>query len=33
MIDISLGSKKHQFCNGWSRRDFIRVGAIAPLGV
>ncbi len=33
MIDISLGSKKHQFCNGWSRRDFIRVGAIAPLGL
>ena len=33
MLDISLSSKKHQFCNGWSRRDFIRVGAIAPFGL
>ncbi len=33
MLDVSLTSKKHQFCNGWSRRDFIRVGALAPLGL
>src|SRR5258705_55439 len=33
MLDISLTSKKHQFCNGWSRRDFIRVGAVAPFGL
>ena len=33
MFDISLTSKKHSFCNGWSRRDFIRVGALAPFGL
>ena len=33
MLDISLGSKTHRFCNGWSRRDFIRVGALSPLGL
>lgn len=33
MLDIALGSKQHRFCNGWSRRDFIRVGALAPLGL
>ncbi len=33
MIDISLSAKKSQFCNGWSRRDFIRVGALAPFGL
>ena len=33
MFDISLTSKKHAFCNGWSRRDFIRVGALAPFGL
>ena len=33
MLDISLTSKKHSFCNGWSRRDFVRVGALAPLGL
>jgi len=33
MLDISLSSKQHAFCNGWSRRDFIRVGALAPFGL
>jgi len=33
MIDISLNSKPHRFCNGWSRRDFIRIGALTPLGL
>src|ERR1043165_3403142 len=33
MLDISLSEKRNSFCNGWSRRDFIRVGALAPLGL
>jgi len=33
MLDISLSTKKSRFCNGWSRRDFIRVGALAPFGL
>src|SRR5437868_5201472 len=33
MLDISLHSKQSRFCNGWSRRDFIRVGALTPLGL
>ena len=33
MLDVSLASTRHAFCNGWSRRDFIRVGALAPLGL
>jgi len=33
MLDISLTAKKHKFCNGWSRRDFLRVGALAPFGL
>src|SRR5262245_16837694 len=33
MLDISLASQKHTYCNGWSRRDFLRVGAVAPLGL
>jgi hypothetical protein len=33
MLDVSLASRRHRFCNGWSRRDFIRVGALAPLGL
>src|ERR1043165_4804350 len=32
MLDINLNTAKKQFCNGWNRRDFLRVGAIAPLG-
>ncbi|HEY0456382.1 MAG TPA: DUF1501 domain-containing protein [Verrucomicrobiae bacterium] len=33
MLDISLTSKRNKWCNGWSRRDFLRVGALAPLGL
>lgn len=33
MLDISLSSRRHSFCNGWARRDFLRVGALAPLGL
>ncbi len=33
MLDVSLNSKSHKFCNGWSRRDFIRIGALTPLGL
>src|SRR6266850_1775375 len=33
MFDISLNPKEHRFCNGVSRRDFLRVGALAPLGL
>src|SRR5437667_101010 len=33
MIDISLNPKRNRFCNGWSRRAFIRVGALTPLGL
>ena len=32
MLDISLAHRQHSFCNGVSRRDFLRVGALAPLG-
>ncbi len=33
MFDVSLATRKHGFCNGWSRRDFLRVGALAPFGL
>ena len=33
MLDISLNQKAHRYCNGWSRRDFLRVGALTPLGL
>ncbi len=33
MLDISLDHKRHKFCNGWSRRDFLRVGGLAPIGL
>ncbi len=33
MIDLSLSSTRHRLCNGVSRRDFIRIGALAPLGL
>jgi hypothetical protein len=33
MLDISLTPKRSQLCNGVSRRDFLRVGALAPLGL
>lgn len=33
MLDISLTPKRNRWCNGWSRRDFLRVGALAPFGL
>jgi hypothetical protein len=33
MFDIALASRRHAFCDGRTRRDFIRVGALAPLGL
>src|SRR3954469_11671261 len=33
MLDISLTAKRNRWCNGWSRRDFLRVGSLAPLGL
>ena len=33
MIDVSLSSHRSHLCNGVSRRDFLRVGAIAPFGL
>ncbi len=33
MLDIRLNPNPHRFCNGWARRDFLRVGALAPLGL
>ena len=32
MLDIFLNPKHRRLCNGASRRDFLRVGALAPLG-
>src|SRR5215212_10292288 len=32
MIDVFLNRAKHRLCNGVSRRDFLRVGALAPIG-
>ncbi len=32
MLDINLNTATKKYCNGWNRRDFLRVGAIAPLG-
>src|SRR5690349_16312043 len=33
MFDISLARRSNRFCNGVSRRDFLRVGTLAPLGL
>ena len=33
MIHISLSSKRTTLCNGASRRDFLRVGALLPFGL
>ena len=33
MIDISLSSRNAAWCNGLSRRGFLRLGALAPLGL
>ena len=33
MLDISIANRHSRLCNGVSRRNFIRVGALAPLGL
>jgi len=33
MFDVSLARKSSRLCSGISRRNFIRVGALAPLGL
>jgi uncharacterized protein (DUF1501 family) len=33
MFDIQLHPRHRRLCNGWKRRDFLRVGALAPLGL
>lgn len=33
MFDISLDTNRSRLCNGVSRRDFLRVGALAPFGL
>jgi hypothetical protein len=33
MFDVSLAKKSSRLCSGISRRNFIRVGALAPLGL
>ena len=33
MLDVSLTSHRSRLCSGVSRRDFLRVGALAPLGL
>ena len=33
MLDISLSSKASHLGNGFSRRDFLRVGALSPIGL
>lgn len=32
MLDISLSQHRSRLCNGVSRRDFLRVGALSPIG-
>ena len=33
MLDFSLSPSHHRLCSGVSRRDFLRIGALAPLGL
>jgi hypothetical protein len=33
MLDISLTHARHRFCNGISRRDFLRIGGLSPIGL
>lgn len=33
MLDLSLSNQRSQLCNGVSRRNFVRIGALAPLGL
>ena len=32
MLDLSLSPSRHKLCSGVSRRDFLRIGSLAPLG-
>ena len=33
MLNLHLHPHARRFCDGWARRDFLRVGALAPLGL
>jgi len=33
MLDVRLSNRVHPHCDGMGRRDFLRVGALAPLGL
>ena len=33
MIDVSLANHRSRLCSGVSRRNFVRLGALAPLGL
>lgn len=33
MLDVSLSGRLNRLCSGYSRRDFLRVGTLAPLGL
>ena len=33
MLDVSLTHRRTRLCNGFTRRDFLRIGALAPLGL
>jgi len=33
MLDLSLSNTRSKLCNGMSRRNFVRIGALAPLGL
>ncbi len=33
MLDVSLSSTRSRLCSGVSRRDFLRIGALAPIGL
>jgi len=33
MLDFSFSPTRHRLCSGVARRDFLRVGALAPLGL
>src|ERR1051325_11143745 len=32
MFDVPMSRKVHAHCDGVARRDFLRIGALAPLG-
>ena len=33
MFDVSLSTSRHRLCDGTSRRSFLRIGALAPVGL